>query len=354
MAQKNKISTPKDKKLDTTNPLFSYIKPQDNTIFSTMRATALQELLYDIEHYLLLFRKHLALEDNITFGLELEFEHIKQPIEKLRKMLNKTDTKFSWIIKEDSSLMDGAEINSPILKDTSSSWKDLKKVCHFIEQKAIIGKNSAGHIHIGSHILGDNPTTWLRFLKLWGTYENIIYRFLYGEYLSARINIEKYALPMAQVFLSIVDCLSQYKKITSRNILEEIMTTKNQAINFKNVKSFTQELSYNTIEFRCPNGSDNPIIWQNNVNFLVHLLLYAKSPFYNDHIIERRIRTNDDQYFHLEKYNEIVLPQALELADLIFQNNYDKIYFLRQYLKSFETSTQELEKANTFVKRNKK
>ena len=57
---------------------------------------------------------------------------------------------------------------------------------------------------------------------------------------------------------------------------------------------------------------------------------------------------------HLEKYNEIVLPQALELADLIFQNNYDKIYFLRQYLKSFETSTQELEKANTFVKRNKK
>ena len=32
----------------------------------------------------------------------------------------------------------------------------------------------------------------------------------------------------------------------------------------------------------------------------------------------------------------IYLEQALELCDMIFTNNFDKVYFLRQYLKSFE------------------
>ena len=30
------------------------------------------------------------------------------------------------------------------------------------------------------------------------------------------------------------------------------------------------------------------------------------------------------------------MDQALELCDMIFTNNLDKVYFLRQYLKSFQ------------------
>ena len=43
----------------------------------------------------------------------------------------------------------------------------------------------------------------------------------------------------------------------------------------------------------------------------------------------------------------------MELADMIFYNNLDKIYFLRQYLKSFEINNNEinLEKAKLFIKK---
>lgn len=35
-------------------------------------------------------------------------------------------------------------------------------------------------------------------------------------------------------------------------------------------------------------------------------------------------------------YNRINLPLALELVDMIFDNNLDKVYFLRQYLKNYQ------------------
>ena len=39
------------------------------------------------------------------------------------------------------------------------------------------------------------------------------------------------------------------------------------------------------------------------------------------------------------------LEQAVELADLIFDNNLDKVYFLRQYIKSFEKGTKPFARA---------
>ena len=49
------------------------------------------------------------------------------------------------------------------------------------------------------------------------------------------------------------------------------------------------------------------------------------------------------------EYNEINLKKAIELGDLIFDNNLDKVYFLRQYIKSFTTSRNEREKAKQFT-----
>ena len=48
-------------------------------------------------------------------------------------------------------------------------------------------------------------------------------------------------------------------------------------------------------------------------------------------------------------YNEVCLKQVLEFVDIIFDNNLDKVYFLRQYLKSFQTSDK-YESAKTFTR----
>ena len=48
---------------------------------------------------------------------------------------------------------------------------------------------------------------------------------------------------------------------------------------------------------------------------------------------------------------EIYIDQALELIDLIFTNNLDKINFLRQYLKSFEMcNSNNYKKSKKFTK----
>ena len=52
----------------------------------------------------------------------------------------------------------------------------------------------------------------------------------------------------------------------------------------------------------------------------------------------------------LYKSWRIKIDTSLELADILFDNNLDKVYFLRQYLKSFEIGNNTLEKVNQFTK----
>ena len=55
--------------------------------------------------------------------------------------------------------------------------------------------------------------------------------------------------------------------------------------------------------------------------------------------------------FSLSVYNYIDIGQALEFADLVFDNNFDKVYFLRQYFKSFELpkNNKNLQRARRFT-----
>lgn len=103
----------------------------------------------------------------------------------------------------------------------------------------------------------------------------------------------------------------------------------------------------NTIEFRSPNGTLEPVIWQNNINFFTKMLIYCKSGDFDEDIVEKRLEFNNQDLY---LYRQIFLTQALELTDLIFDNNLDKIYFLRQYLKSFEVSNEPFTKAKRFIK----
>lgn len=87
------------------------------------------------------------------------------------------------------------------------------------------------------------------------------------------------------------------------------------------------------------------------MNLFVNLLKYSKSNRFNDDILEQRKELNGDRYSNLQWYGEVYLQQALELCDMIFTNNFDKVYFLRQYLKSFEIAKKDLDKSKIFVKK---
>ena len=315
------------------NPLLTMFPPKENTAFSQLTNLDLQELIILLKSYLLELRTNLYLDNSVTFGLELEFERANA-LTVYNHFLNLT-TKDDWLFKEDMSIKKGGELVSGILKDTYDTWASLTEICNFLKRYSKACQNTGGHIHLGSHIL-KTKEAWLNFLKLWSVYENILFRFSYNEHLDARPAILAMAEPVANDFW-------QYSKDNNNTDLETIIYYLNskkrgRAINFRNV-SKEDNYTYkkrNTIEFRLPNGTLNPIIWQNNVNLFAKMLLYANNSSFDHDILDKRYEEVASVFTSLPLYKEIYLDQALEFCDLIFDNNLDKLNFLKQYLKNYK------------------
>lgn len=333
--------------------LFQHINIKDNNQFSLMDQETLEKLLLYLCEYYLEYRSPVNI-NCLTFGFEIEIDDtysikLRQELKNLLNdrlyeevipFLKKGD---EWVIKKDSTVYNGDEVTTPIFTNSIYNWNTIYKVLEIMNRNGCIHENCGGHIHIGAQFLGNNPNSWLNFMKLWTAYENIIFRFSYGEYLNARSRIINEAFPISNMFFSEYEVLSSYHNASAKYILNAISKDRKQAVNFNNVYDFERERKNNTIEFRCPNGTLNPIIWQNNLNFFVHLLKYSKSVSFNHKIVENRINKNREKFCNLDFYGKIDYESSIELADLIFDNNLDKLYFLRQYFKDFEESNYYIE-----------
>lgn len=315
-----------------------FIIPTRNDQFSMFRGLDLQQLLVEVENFFLIYRMTLNIPAEVSFGVEIEYERVlKSQIEKyIKNNLN------DWTLKKDGSLSPGGEINSPILYDNTRSWNQLREICNVLKKRhANTSYNAAGHIHIGAHIL-NNAEDWKAFLLMYTRYEPILVRFLYGDKINARYKMQKYAPLMADYFyknLSIIlnfSTLDDVKKFLRKeyayhsinfNYVDwEFLQTEKKEIKFKN-----------TIEFRSPNATIEETIWQNNINALVKLLLASKKHEvdleYLKYTLEHE-RISSEKEFAL--YDVVNLKDALEFVDIVFDNNLDKVYFLRQYIKNFQ------------------
>ena len=327
----------------------NYISDLKNNYFSYLRGSDLQEVLVDVENYFLTYRDTLNLPQELTFGVELEYE-------KLFKILTDEflDVNFlySWKSINDGSLTLGGEVVSPILNDDISTWDQLQKICQFLAKyNADTFHNAGGHIHIGANILGEDIESWKIFLKLYTIYEHVLFRFAYGDKLNARKGIKNYAFPskenlnMALLFLDdAIDLSDIYYAIPNHS--------RYQALNLSNVHFImfeTQKKFINTIEFRFPNASSSEIVWQNNINAFAKMLLTAKNKLIDEEFLDYKIKTSKDEYIN---YDFIDLKGALEFVDLVFDNNLDKIYFLRQYFKNYQENYDKnrLVRAKKFIK----
>ena len=314
--------------INTDNKLFKLIKPEENTLLSNMSENMLDIFLELLIDYSLEYRNTLNFKKTTTFGYEIEFENAD--IDIIKNYLNKKSKK--WYLLFDPSLKKGAEIPTPILKDNKKSWKEIEKLCIFLQKYSIINDNCGGHIHIGKQVLGDSNKSLLNFLKIWSTYEHIIYRFSYGEDKKPREAIKEYAKPISNDFWQTYNEYKENLLVPKEEIIKKVTVTRNRGVSLKYLL-FYERPDIDTLEFRCPNGSLNPIIWQNNTNLFVKLIEYSKNPNFNNNTINIRHNKRQNIYSNLNKYNIIFLKDALELSDLIFTNNLDKIYFIKQYIK---------------------
>ena len=296
----------------------------DNDLFSQLSKNDLLVLKKQIIDSKLEYRRNVWFKKDATIGLEIEYEYVDKELVDNYVLENCCE----WNSASEVTIHCGGEIKSPILTGAPVDWDKLQKICLFLEKnEAVMNENAGGHIHIGSHILKGNINYWRQFLKMYMIYEKDLLRFLFGEMEVARESFQHYAPPIANLLyrgLANLNRCSCFEEIYDQVLPKD----KNEAINFCNVSEVNAiKRLKNTIEFRSPNASSKAIIWQNNVNTLVKFLL----SFEREEIDEEYL-----DYCLLKGPDEIpCFLDALQFIDMIFENNEDKIYFLKQYMKSF-------------------
>lgn len=327
--------------------IFNFLEPLNNNELSKLDSKDREQILKYINEYFLEYRESLFFEKNITFGTEIEFDESSPKF--IKKQLSKEKLKTTWLTKTENSITEGGEVVSPILTNTKDTWINLKKVCDILKENANNTKFCGAHIHVGSNILENDINNWLNFIYLWSAYENIIFRFSCGEFLTPRPNIMLFSSALRVLYEKKYNEAIN-KRYSLQKLIDNLNFRRDLAVNLQNVSLELEKIEKNTIEFRCPNGTFNEIIWQNNINFFINLLLYSKNKSFDLDKIEYRNKKAKLSSSNIAYYNELYLDEALELADLIFEKNIDKIYFLRQYIKNYQVSYEPLKRAKTFTK----
>lgn len=235
------------------------------------------------------------------------------------------------------------EIISDVLTDDEKTWQTLENVLNFlIENGAYTKPISGGHIHVGKQILKEEPLFWANFLMLWQIFENYIIKFTNGEnYFSRDLK-----------FAGADFCSGKLKKLINDIKNEcydkklDLLSDKVYSLNFSNDTIGELIFEYgdkendkaNTIEVRCPNGTLNKVVWQNNVNFICKMLLSCASSNFDYEYLNYLYKKYPTGYkgvsLNINNYLEFAL------CDLVFDNEFDKLCFLRQYYKDFNEPKQ--------------
>lgn len=275
----------------------------------------LNNLEMQLKNNPLSYRSILTIPSNINFGLELELENVD--IRNVHKAVT-TEIGNNWIIKVDDSLKKGnnAEIVSPVLQNKKQTWIILKKLGELLKKLNPTYENCSFQINFDGLLL-PNLEERVRFIKLYAMYEDIIYRFSKGEDLHYRESLDIYASP---IILALKGCQGYGKEA----IVDYFSDKKRYGINFKTNKK-------DLIEFRTPNATSNPILWQNYITLFYYLIKLSTSNKYNKKEVDKYI----DDFFKtyiLEAYEKENNEKALHLSNLAFKNKIDQLYFMHQYL----------------------
>lgn len=322
-----------------------------NNLFSQFNELDKKELISLLDNFYLHYRNNLDFNDTtLTFGVEIEFEQCL--LEKVTELLYCSNLS-NWSTKKERSIIVGGEINSTILTDSVNTWLEIKKVCTILKENgALINENCGGHIHFGSTILGDNYNNWLTFIKCFIVFEKVLFRFGCGEVEKERHSVRKFAYPTSYLLKEIISSSNiNFSDISTNDFLEIVKdrTSKRNSVSFQKVNiNDLNNIQDNTMEFRFPNGTIEEIIWQNNINTLGKLLLAVKNDKIDIDIIDfllKNIQKERNINVLLMDYGSIHLDTALLFCDMIFDNDLDKLYFLRQYVKnSYKDTYQERQK----------
>lgn len=313
-----------------------FINPKSNDKLQTFSNEDLIELIKYLYTYNPSYRDNLNLPKEATFGTELEF--VTSHPELIQNFLNNNSLN-SWTLTPEKAIENGFEVVSGILKDEKTTWIELKKICTFLQENTKCTEECGSHIHIGAHLLGNDNQSLLNLMLLWAVYENIIFKFGYNQNMGPRPEITNYAARCKNVFMR------RFKEFSNTSssineILDGLQENKMVALNLRNMSTNNTLKKGNTIELRNANGTLDEITWQNLINFGIKFTHLATTGNFDINKVLERDSINKDKIYSFADYNQLFIDEALELVDLAFDNNLDKINFLKQYLKLYNTGNE--------------
>ena len=271
------------------------------------------------------YKNILNLPKNLTFGIEIEYEKLKliQAGRLLDKLKDNNPNLKGWINKCEVDICEtnkynekmNGEISTPILTDKKENWESLKEVLTMLNNNgAIITDVCGGHVNIGIHILENNIDYYKNMILLWLLYSDYIRKFSFGEFKSLR----KFGKLYFQSFDKNLVLCELEKEIKSIYELDSSFFDKHHELYLHRLYG-DRIYRDDRIEFRLPNGSLSPSIWQNYVNFFAHFILSCKKELDREKII-----------YDIKNNNSNII----DLINLVFDKESDKEDFLIQTLKT--------------------
>lgn len=350
-----------------------------NIILNNMSKDELIELFKRINSTPLRFRSSLNLPLSVTFGNEIEINSIS--LEKARVLtelfndIHGLEERYEVHYEETAD----SEIVTPVLVNEDKHWKIFYDMYSMLyETGATIAGNTSSHIHIGTHKI-NTPGKLSLLLKTLVVFEPIIFKFGYG-YNSMPRPLLKYRDENHCVFSPImtpkrvrtfVEQLDRYERNSSAIMFDYFKSFLNTDLMFRpvfnfngfNFEKFEKGIDEDNpredhFEVRCFNGTLRPEIAQNNINLIASIVVavvddkidkeyvlaeyerYKKKRYDFDKKFAKFLTVKDGEQYNrmLDGFNKVKLEKALKLADMIFDTELDKCYFLKQYLKLFDSN----------------
>ena len=349
-----------------------------NIILSSLSKTELISLFTRINEMPLTFRCRLNIPSNISFGNEIEIEGITlNRASLITELFNDSVGLYGedrYEVHPEQTA--AAEIVTPVLTNRVHHWTTFKSMYELLcETGATIGENTSSHIHTGSNLI-NTPGKLSLLLKTLVVFEPIIFKFGYGildkprEYLTSRLTYSIFSPMMTpKRVCAFTDELDHYNHNDKNAMGAKFSEFIRPDLAFRPVFNFNNfdfsKLHYGIaveepnsedhFEVRCFNGTLRPEIAQNNISLIISIVAAVINGKIDEEYINREYekyrkkRYNFDTKFailyeedRVAQYNRLLngfgkvkLDKALKLADMIFDTEIDKCYFLKQYLKLF-------------------
>ena len=293
------------------------------------------------------FRKRLNFPSLYTFGNEVEIncfftDYVKDFL--------KTFNDRHYLYEDDRyekrhEPTASAEIVTPILTNEQYNWAIFKDLYDSLKYDgATVSDNTASHIHVGTHMI-NTPHELALLLKTLVVFEPIIFRFGYGlgdkprTFIEAEYGQSNHAMISSPRKVSrFVSALEHFDKSKKDELTDEFKSFSTIGYRYRTAFNFNQfdfrklffdvhrdtPSTYDNLEIRCFNGTLWPEIVQNNINLIIGIIRAVH---------EGKI---------LHGFSAINMKKAIKLADMIFDDDKDKLYFMKQYLKLFNENEKEI------------